>query len=64
MRSIYLRSNLGHWDSVVIQDPTQEKAMWGGHFINSNSQMEHWCGLGIVLSAFLCIISFHLYNSP
>lgn len=30
MKNIYLHSNLGHWDSSVIQ----EKAIWGEHLKN------------------------------
>lgn len=34
--SVYLLSDLGHWDSSVTQGPKLEKALWGGHFISCN----------------------------
>lgn len=28
IRTVYLHSNLGHWDSSVMQDPKQGKTIW------------------------------------
>lgn len=56
MWSVYLHSNLGHWDSLVMQDPKQKKTIWVDISFTIIYVAERVCELDMVLSAFSCII--------